>query len=91
MRGYYYLAIFIFGYEIIMHAILPMFTDASTNVSLTIFHHTYEYLMILGLMWNFRPREWPEYFTLEVAELINFDPNVRNTYVPPKLAPIEIA
>jgi len=86
MRGFFMLGTLIFAYEIFMHAILPIFMPTDENASVTIMHQSYEYFLILGLLWNFRPREWPEYFNLEVANLSD-----NNSYVPPKLAPIETA
>ena len=83
MRGFFMLGTLIFAYEIFMHAILPIFMPTDENA---IMHQSYEYFLILGLLWNFRPREWPEYFNLEVAQMMNV-----NSYVPPKLAPIETA
>lgn len=89
MRGFFMLGTLIFAYEIFMHAILPIFMPTDENASVTIMHQSYEYFLILGLLWNFRPREWPEYFNLEVAQMMNVGDN--NSYVPPKLAPIETA
>jgi hypothetical protein len=53
MRGFFMLGTLIFAYEIFMHAILPIFMPTDENA---IMHQSYEYFLILGLLWNFRPR-----------------------------------
>ena len=56
MRGFLIIGGLVFAYEIFLHAVLPIFMPTDNNASFKIMHQSYEYFLILGILWNFRPR-----------------------------------
>lgn len=71
LRGFFMVSTTFFSYEIFMHSFMSLIHSSEKHNSfITIVHMTFEYLLVCFLMWVFRPREWPEYFGLEVNNQI---------------------
>lgn len=95
MKQFNYLIILYFGFELIAHAVVPIFTTilseaidlATIDTLMGLIHQFYEFLIVLGLLAIFRPRDWPDYFNLNILDRFGNNDNAQNEE-PPKLAPM---
>lgn len=72
MKGFIALCNIYFTFEIVMHGILP-FVELLVGSILdetitTLVHQSMEFLITIALLGILRPRDWPEYFTLNMLD-----------------------
>lgn len=72
MTGFIAICNAFFAFEISMHGILPFLelivgSILDETIS-TLVHQSMEFLIILAFMGVLRPRDWPEYFNLNILD-----------------------
>lgn len=69
MKKFTVLATIYFVYEILIHGIVPMLKEENEfNPIAIIIHQIFDFMLTIGILVTFRPRQWPEYFTLGILD-----------------------
>ena len=72
MKGFIQVSRIYFIFEIVMHGVLPMISllagDLASDTVIALLHQSIEFLVIMSLLVMLRPRDWPEYFSLDIFE-----------------------
>ena len=69
IKKFIYIITVFFAYELVVHGIIPIMNqDSEFNIFKTVMHQVVDYLICVALLVTYRPREWPDYFNLGIAE-----------------------
>ena len=83
MKRYLLTLLVYFAYEIGINGIYPIFTqifnwgsaesDANMNAQPGLRQHIFDLIIVLAILINFRPREWPQFFNIQLIDEFNLE------------------